>query len=154
MEALYVGGNKHLRPSVVSVNAVMNACAYTNNFDLKEQNRAMEIAHIMLKKAEESPHVDADQVTYGSFLKVCANQMPDCSSRTQIVESIFKKCCQEGQVGNFVLQQLKSIADEDQYQRLVGRSLFDPVRMEDFPSEWWCNVVEGRWRRRKNQSQN
>lgn len=152
MESLYKAGNEHLRPTVVSFNAVMNACAYTSNSDLHEQNRAVEIAHRMLRDLENSPYGDPDQVTYGTFLKVCANQMPDCSSREQIVESIFKKCCNDGQVGNLVLQQLRSIADEEQYQVLVGRSIFDDLRMEDLPSEWWCNVVEGRWRRRKNQA--
>eukprot|EP00977_Amphora_coffeiformis_P007292 scaffold1581_cov169-Amphora_coffeaeformis.AAC.28 len=154
MESLYKAGNKHLRPTVVSYNAVMNACAYTSNSDLHEQNRAIEIAHRMLRDLEISPYGEPDQITYGTFLKVCANQMPDCSNREQIVESIFKKCCNDGQVGNLVLQQLRAIAHEGQYQKLVGRSIFDDVRMEDLPSEWWCNVVEGRWRRRKNQAQN
>lgn len=154
MESLYKAGNKHLRPTVVAFNAVMNACAYTNNSDLHEQNRAIEIAHRLLRELERSPYGVPDQVTYGTFLKVCANQMPDCDNRRTIVDSIFKKCCNDGQVGNLVLQQLKAITDEEQYERLVGRAIYDDVRMEDLPSDWWSNVVEGRWRRRKNQSQN
>lgn len=154
MKSLYEAGNKHLQPTVVSVNAVMNACAYTSNNDLQEQNRAIEIAHRMLRELDKSSFGGPDQVTYGTFLKVCANQMPDCNSRSQIVDSIFKKCCNDGQVGNLVLQQLKSIANPELYERLVGCSIVDDVRMEDLPSEWWCNVVEGRWRRRKHQGQN
>lgn len=150
MESLYEAGNPKLRPTVVSYNAVMNACAYTSNSDLQEQNRAIEIAHKMLRKLENSEYGDPDQVTYGTFLKVCANQMSDCSSRRQIVDSIFKKCCMDGQVGNLVLQQIRATSDEEQYQKLVGRSIHEDVRMEDLPSEWWCNVVEGRWRRRKH----
>ena len=150
MESLYEAGNIKLRPTVVSYNAVMNACAYTSNSDLHEQNRAIEIAHKMLRKLENSPYGDPDQVTYGTFLKVCAFQMSDCSSRHQIVDSIFKKCCMDGQVGNLVLQQIRTIADEEQYYRLVGRSIDEEIRMEDLPSDWWCNVVEGRWRRRKH----
>ena len=153
MKNLYEAGNKHLRPTVVSFNAVMNACAYTSNTNLQEQNRAIEIAHLMFRELETSKFGEPDQVTYGTFLKVCANQMSDCSSRRQIVESIFKKCCKDGQVGNLVIQQLRAIVDAEQYEALVGRSIFDDIRMEDLPSEWWCNVVEGRWRRRRNQAQ-
>jgi hypothetical protein len=149
MKKQYEAGNKHLRPSVVAVNAVMNACAFTSG-DVREQNRAVEIAHSILKELEQSPYGKADQVTYGTFLKVCANQMPDCSTREQIVEALFKRCCRDGQVGNFVLQQMNTMLSEEVYKRLVGRSRDDDIKISDLPKEWWCNVVEGRWRRRKN----
>ena len=40
---LFEAGNKHLRPNVVAVNAVLNACAFTSG-DVLEQSRAIEIA--------------------------------------------------------------------------------------------------------------
>jgi hypothetical protein len=150
---MYKAGNTHLRPTVVSYNAVMNACAYTSNDNLHQQNRAMEIADLMFREINNSHDVSPDQVTYGTFLKVCANQLPECDSRRQIVDSIFNNCRRDGQVSNLVIQQLKAVADIDQFQALVGRSIFEEIEMEDLPSEWWCNVVEGRWRRRRNQSQ-
>jgi hypothetical protein len=143
------GRNNRLRPSVVAVNAVMNACAYTSG-DIPEQNRAMEIAHQKLKNLENSDYGSPDQITYGTYLKVCKNQMPDCSTRQQIMEVIFRKCVQHGQVGNLVLQQLKAMGPPELYFQLVGFDINDDIRMEDLPPEWWCNVVEGRWRRRKN----
>ncbi|KAG7359010.1 PPR: pentatricopeptide repeat domain containing protein [Nitzschia inconspicua] len=143
------GNNKRVRPSVVAVNAVMNACAYTVG-DVPEQNRAMEIAHQKLKNLENSEYGSPDQITYGTFLKVCKNQMPDCSTRQQIMEVIFKKCVQHGQVGNLVLQQLKAMGPPELYLHLVGFDINDDIRMEDLPHEWWCNVVEGKWRRRRN----
>jgi hypothetical protein len=142
------GNNKRVRPSVIAVNAVMNACAYTIG-DVPEQNRAMEIAHQHLKNLENSVYGSPDQITYGTFLKVCKNQMPDCSTRQQIMEVIFKKCAKNGQVGNLVLQQLKSMGPPDLYNDLVGFDIYDDIRMEDLPHEWWCNVVEGKWRRRR-----
>jgi len=148
MVAAYESGNTRVRPNVVAVNAVMNACAYTSG-DVMAQNRAMEIAHKRLRDLENSDYGSPDQITYGTFLKVCANQMPDCSTRQQIMEVVFKKCVRDGQVGNLVLQQIKVMGPPELYYHLVGRSIDEDIRMEDLPEEYWCNVVEGKWRRRR-----
>jgi hypothetical protein len=66
------------------------------------------------------------------------------------MEVIFKKCAENGQLGNLVLQQLKSMGPPDLYYNLVGFDINDDVRMEDLPQEWWCNVVEGKLRRRRS----
>jgi Pentatricopeptide repeat domain len=161
MKALYRSGDhEHLKPNVIAYNAVMNACAFCNNvggggstsISLQEQSHAMEMAHSILKEMEQSSNefnVTPDQVTYGTFLKVCANQLPDCSTRQQIVEVLFKKCVRDGQVGNLVLQQLKTMINEELYMRLIGKPQNADITMEDLPQEWWCNVVEGkgRWKR-------
>jgi len=143
------GGMKHLRPNVVAVNAVVNACAYTAG-DILEQNRAMEIAHKQLKDLEESDYGSPDQITYGTFLKVCANQMPDCATRQQIMEVIFQKSTRDGMLGNLVLQQLRAMGPPDLFYRLTGHYIDEEIQLEAFPKEWRCNVVEGRWRRRQH----
>ena len=151
MTELYEAGNQSVRPNVVAVNAVMNACAYTSDrHGVKDQNRAMEIAHMRLKELENSSYGSPDQITYGTFLKVCANQMPDCDTRRQLIRVLFKKCSQEGQVGNMVLNELRHMGPPDLYEQLVERPIQEDIKMEDLPAEWWCNVVEGKWRRRRN----
>jgi hypothetical protein len=155
MKNLYLAGNEHVRPNVVAVNAVLNACAFTTTGDdIRLQSRVVEIAHSILKDLEQAPQFiygKPDQVTYGTFMKTCANQMPDSHTRQQIVEILFKKCAKDGQVGDLVLQQLRCMASEELYQQLIGRSIHDMnVRLEDLPKEWSCNVVEGKWRRRRN----
>lgn len=147
MIAMHKAGDEKVRPNVVVANAVMNACAYTTG-EVHERNRAVEIAHKVYKSMESGEYGKPDQITYGTFLKVCANQMPECSTREQIVEMIFQKCVKDGQVGNLVLQQLKSITSPEKYFEWVGMDLYDDHRMEDLPTEWWNNVVEGKWRRR------
>ena len=160
MKSLHNAGNhQHLKPTVVAVNAVMNACAYTPTNNMIDSNRAVEIAHFLFKtELEESSTttgellLSPDQVTYGTFLKVLANQMPDCSSRKQIVEYLFKNCCRNGQVGNLVLQQLQRVvaSDVEFYELVKVKPDYNGmVRMEDLPNEWTCNVVEGRWKRRQ-----
>jgi hypothetical protein len=152
MKKLYDAGNKYARPNVVAVNAVMNACAYTTG-DIRYQNRAVELAHNILKDLEQSPYGSPDQVTYGTFLKVCAQQMSDSHTRQQIIAVLFKKCCRDGQVGNLVLQQFQSIASPDLFEEIIGRSIHEDVSMEDLPPEWRRNVVEGKWRRRRSLAQ-
>lgn len=148
MTKLYEAGNTHLRPNVVAYNAVMNACAFTNG-DMQESTRAVEIAHRVLRDLESSEFGTPDQITYGTFLKVCANQMAECDTRDKVVEVLFKKCCKDGQVGNMVLQQLKGVTKNDQYVRLTSRANWENVKMEELPADWWRNVVEGKYRRRK-----
>jgi hypothetical protein len=64
--------------------------------DIPEQRRAIEIAQMMLSELEKSSFGKPDQVTYGTFLKVCQSQMPRSDSRRRIVDLVFKKCCKEG----------------------------------------------------------
>lgn len=149
MKALYKEGNKYVRPNVVAANAVLNACAFTGG-DIQHQNRAVEIAHAMLKDLEQSGR--PDQVTYGTFLKVCANLIPDSASRHQIVEMLFTKCARAGQVGNLVLQQFRSLSSPEFYEKTTGKELTEPIQIEELPKDWWCNVVEGKWRRRRTLS--
>ena len=119
MKTLYEDGNEAAKPNVVAVNAVMNACAFTGG-DVRDQSRAMEIAHKQMAELEKSSFGTPDQITYGTFLKVCANQMSDCDNRRQVIEIIFKKCCRAGQVGHLVIQQMKAMGPADLYERLVG----------------------------------
>lgn len=134
--------------TVVIYNSIINACAYTIG-DLAEQRKAMEIAHYTLQELEKSPYAKADQVTYGTFLKVCENQMPPSDTRLQLVKLIFKKCVKDGQMGKLVVDQLKSILTSEQYMELTGLSTSDKEKSwKDLPLEWRCNVVEGKKRRK------
>jgi hypothetical protein len=145
----YQEGNKNLKPNIVVFNSVINACAYTYG-GVDEQQRAMEIAHNQLKLLESTEYASPDHLTYGTFLKVCANQMEDCETRRQIMEVIFKKCINDGQLGNLVLQQIRDMGPPETYKKLLGRDIDEEVKMEDFPKKWHSNVVEGKWRRRRN----
>ena len=103
----------------------------------------------MLQELEKSPYAKADQVTYGTFLKVCENQMPSSDTRRQLVDVVFRKCAKDGQMGKLVVDQLKSILTPEQFEEMVGFSIFDDGKgWKDLPSEWRCNVVEGKKRRR------
>jgi len=149
MQELYeTTGNETVRPNVVIYNSVMNACAFTAG-DVAEQNRAVEIAHASLKDLEVGGDGDPDQITYGTFLKVCLNQMPDSSNRRKVAALIFDNAKRDGQLGTMVLQNFRLLAPPDLYFDMVGRDIAEEVEVTDLPEEWSCNVVEGKWRRRR-----
>ena len=132
---------------VVVFNSIINACAYTVG-DPSEQREAMEIANFMLKELGESTYANADQVTYGTYLKVCQNQLPQSEMRSKIVTAVFKRCIEDGQVGQLVLDQAKGVTTPDQFEELLGDSCTETHWM-DLPEEWTRNVVEGKRYRRQ-----
>lgn len=148
MEEMYKKGNTSVRPNVVIFNAVINACAYTFG-DNVEQNRAIEISNVMFKELEVSNYGDPDQVTYGTFLKVCNNQMPVSDTRNLVVSALLKKCIKDGQMGEYVHEQLRSMTTEEQFHDLVGMSKEKCGSWKDVPAKWRRNVVEGRRRNRR-----
>jgi len=147
METLFKEGNTSVKPNVVIFNAVINACAYTFG-DQAEQNRAIEISHQMFTKLGASTYGKPDQVTFGTFLVVCNNQMPPNDTRDRVVSAIFRKCIKDGQVGKLVLDQLMTAVSEDLFENLVGMKISECQGVEDLPSEWRRNVVDGLHRRR------
>ncbi|KAL9188006.1 hypothetical protein ACHAXT_006384 [Thalassiosira profunda] len=133
MKELYdTSGKTSLRPNNVVYNSVLNACAFSIG-DLEEQSEAIEIANAMLKGLHRSPHGRPDQVTYGTYLKVINNQMPEGHARDHLVETVFRKCAKEGMVGEMVLRQLREMGMEETYESLVGSSMWGEVDLRDLP---------------------
>jgi len=142
MSELYKEGkNTNIKPNTIIYNSVMNACAFTVGNEL-EQVKALNIAYNMLTELESSPYGNPDSITYGTYLKVCANQMPDSELRRNIVEATLKKCIRDGQVGELVLQQLRVVAPADLYTEFTARQVEDPISLNDIPVSWKCNVEE------------
>lgn len=148
MKELYnASGKSALRPNNVVYNSVMNACAFSVG-DLEEQSQALEIANAMLVGLDKSPYGKPDQVTYGTYLKVINNQMPASEARDQVVDTVFRKCAKDGMVGGLVLRQLQEMGMEETYEKLVGKSFWGDFDLSELPSEWTCNVIEGKRMRR------
>ena len=142
-------GNIKLRPNNIIYNSVLNACAFTIG-DFEEQSRAIEIANSMLMGLDESPYGRPDHITYGTYLKVIANQMEPSPARNEVAATVFQKCARDGMVGGMVLRQLREMgmADEE-YEELVGISIWKTPSLSDLPRSWTCNVIEGKKLRRR-----
>ena len=152
MDKLYRAGvNKGLRPNEFTYTSVLNSCAFSCGRQ-HTRRKALDTAIFTLEELQESPYGNPNHVTYGMFLKACANLIPmDAERRRVVVEPVFMQCCKDGQVGEIVLKQLRLAAPDDLYQKLLGdlSQSGSTVRIEDLPVEWRCNVRNEKHRKRR-----
>ncbi|KAL3783510.1 hypothetical protein HJC23_009475 [Cyclotella cryptica] len=137
MESEYRKGNIQARPTVYSYNAVINAAAYTPKGDEREQEEAFKVACLTFDQLIMSDYLKPSHVSYGTFLKAIQNLMPVSDVRDDLVKSVFRRCCRDGQVGTLVLRSMKQLASPELYQSLLeGESKYD------LPKSWSANIRE------------
>jgi hypothetical protein len=146
------GLNKDARPNEFTYTSVLNSCAFSILGGQNVKKKALDTAIFTLEELQGSPYASPNHVTYGMFLKACANLIPaDDERRRLVVEPVFRQCCKDGQVGEIVLKQLRLAAPDDLYQKLLGR-LIQPdshLRLEDIPLAWRRNLREDRMKDRR-----
>jgi len=128
---------KGVRPTTITYNAVLNACAYTNSTDLKEKEEAFTVACLVFDDVRKSSK--PNHVTYGTFLDVIIKLMPKSDARNDIAELVFKRCCKDGQVSQLVLRKLKAAVPLSLYRQMLGGDAEDQL-----PRKWTANVRERR----------
>lgn len=145
------GLNKDARPNEFTYASVLNSCAFSI-FGHNVRKKALDTAIFTFEELRGSPYASPNHVTYGMFLKACANLIPaDDERRRLVVEPVFHQCCQDGQVGEIVLKQLRLAAPEDLYKKLL-QGIARPgshVELDDIPWSWRCNVRDDRGRDRR-----
>jgi hypothetical protein len=150
LDKLYQAGDINARPTTTSYTAVLNSCAFPAVTDAKSRRKALDTAIFTLQELQGSEYGKPNSITYGMFFKACANLLPrDDALRRMVVEPVFRKACQDGQVGEMVLTHFRHAAPRDLYEELLGglcRVKGRRVTFEDLPAEWRCNVEEQkRW---------
>jgi hypothetical protein len=150
MDKLYQAGNKEARPNAVTYTAVLNSCAFPAVLDFRTRRKALDTAIFTLEELQSSGYGQPNQVTYGTFIKACANLLHDDDDlRREVIERAFRQCCKAGQVGEMVLTYLRQAAPADLYEELLADSISSHARVSvrDLPEEWRCNVQdEDNWR--------
>jgi hypothetical protein len=72
-------------------------------------------------------------------LLVCAIQLaPDSTSRVGMITFIFRQCCNEGQVDQWILRRFWSLAPKLVRQKILNRD-DDDMSLSDLPDEWTCH---------------
>ena len=145
---LYHKGDRDVKPNVVPFTSVINACAGIYGTEA-EKREALEIAYDTLKEVEGPEFGPPNHVTYATFLKACWKLVPSAERRRKLVATIFRKCCQRGQVNESVLTQLRNAAPKDLFLSLMGgvrEEDIDSVTILNLPSEWSRNVKRSRKR--------
>jgi hypothetical protein len=143
MDKLYQAGNKEARPCEITYTAVLNSCAFPAVLDQRTRRKALDTAIFTLKELQSSRYGQPNQVTYGTFMKACANLLRDDDEmRREVIERAFQQCCRDGQVGEMVLAYLRQAAPPDLYKKLLADFIRSgaTISVEDLPQEWRCNV--------------
>lgn len=143
MDKLYQAGNKEARPNEVTYTAVLNSCAFPSVLDPKARRRMLDVAMFTLEELQASRYGHPNQVTYGTFIKACANLLPDDEDlRRVVLKKVFEQCCRDGQVGEMVLTHLRKAAPPDLYKELLAVANWKTttISVRDLPREWRCNL--------------
>jgi len=149
MKQLYENGQERMRPNVYVYAAVLNACAYTFGRS-EEKEEALKIGIETYEELQSSTEIETNHVAYGSFFRVCRRLMDDDYRRDDLITSAFRQCCSDGQLGEYVLRQLRAVPEL--YVSLLQAYIIDgEVLYQDLPSSWKCNVKDTK--RKKGEAQ-
>ncbi len=133
-----------LSVNMFNYNNVLSACSYTHGTATDRFN-AIKVAVTVIEEAmEQAARDDRLNVTFGIFFQACANLMNDESEKSKIekvVETVFNRCCDRGQVDSKLLLQFRQAATQQLYLKLFGsfRS-FPRINVKEIPNEWKQNV--------------
>jgi pentatricopeptide repeat protein len=127
-------GNRDAEPTVFAYNAVLNAAEYTvgNEADLEQ---AFRVACETFDQVRSSDTLKPDHVTYGTFMGVISQLMPESDIRNDMIQLVFRRCCVDGQLAPVVMKKFREAADSQQFLQLMGKVVED-----NLPQEWTCNV--------------
>lgn len=142
MKHLYEKGQRNVKPNVYVYAAVLNACAYTFG-RAEEKEEALKIGIETYEELQSSPDIVTNHVVYGSFIRVCRRLMPPDSHSNHFITRAFKQCCSDGQLGEYVLRQLRPVPNL--YLSLLQSYIpdgEDEVNYDDLPVSWTCNVKD------------
>lgn len=176
MEKAYKAGNRDVKPNVFAYTAVvsyresfhisalytlshishlphsplqLNACAFTVG-DLLETKDALQIASSTYKELIASTYDKPNAVTFATFLRVCLNLIPEGESQSSAIMSVFKKCCEYGQVNQLILDIATKSLDDERLSRIMGLEVVNGrVSLSSLPSQWKCNAKETYNRKRR-----
>jgi len=114
------GDDGIIRPDVTTYSSVINCCAYYVG-DEAGRREALNVALETLNKIRNDKYCDdgPNMVTFGTLFKAIAKLMPVGEKRDELVATLFAQCREMGQVGTFVLSQVKSASTTELFNELI-----------------------------------
>jgi len=154
MNKIRNSGNTGIVPNIFTYTTVLNACAFT--FRAEEKEEAFGIALKVFQDLKANPFVQPTHLTYGTLIKAINNLLPRGDERRDtLIKPIFMQCCEDGQLGRFVLRSLQEAVPAKTYLTLLRGSRKGVVSVNDadLPSEWsrngsyfcniFCSIING-----------
>ncbi|KAI2502815.1 Pentatricopeptide repeat domain [Fragilaria crotonensis] len=136
MKRDFISGNQDAEPNIYVYNAVLNAAEFTVGNEA-ELEVAFQVACETFDEVRSSEGLKPDHVTYGTFMGVISQLMPESDIRNDMVQLVFRRCCADGQLAPVVMKKFKEAADTTQFVSLVGKG---NITEANLPKEWTCNV--------------
>ena len=144
----YIQADPKLSENIFIFNNVLLACAYTHGTSSQRFNAIKVAVGIMEEVIEQKISDDRLNVTFGIFFQACANLTLNETEKANIqnlVETVFYKCCERGQVDEKLLLQLRKACTQQLYLKLFGDyKSFPRIQVKDIPQEWKANVTKVR----------
>lgn len=128
-----------IEPTKTSYNNVLSACGHT--FEPRDPKEIFRIAIEAFNELRDAQYMGPDVTSYGHFLRCCSELLPENAKRDLVVKNVFLKCCNDGQVGRFVLAQLIEAASEEMAEELLGAKPGDGIKI---PRKWSQNIKDAR----------
>lgn len=131
-------------PNAHCYTAVINSCAFCEN-DSLEKRQALRIAVETYKEMVSADAEGPNQITFSTLITALRNLMPPDETRVAAIETIFKKCADEGHVSDLFLRRVQSSLSLDQLQKLVGDQVASgegKLDIKQIPLKWRRNVGE------------
>lgn len=133
MNQLYEDGNRGMKPTRFTFNAVLNACAESAANDDADPMQAFTVAIGIfndLRNSREGP----DHVTFGNMLR-CAALLQEGEQRDSVAKSTFQLCCKRGFVNSYVVRDLQNVCGEELWRSLL-KCPTGEVDFERLPASW------------------
>ena len=130
-------GNRDVAPTTITFGAVMKACARTSGNN-QAKRKALRVALETFDKLRKSSHLSsANPMMYDSLFMTIANASKE-SEYAKLVSQVFKFCCEDGVLNDWILQNLRRNSPRDVFENLIGRrgSGERDVSVANFPPEW------------------
>lgn len=141
-EATSNSRKQELKPTLVSYNAALDACARCQG-DLHQQTDALKIAFAVIKAVQQDKTLEANAVTYSTLLRACCFLLQPGQERNKVASAVFEKAQKAGMADFRVLLQLKKTVDSTLLQELLKELPHDRNGNFDFnsaPPGWSRNV--------------
>jgi pentatricopeptide repeat protein len=135
MNELHQQGNRSIKPTTFTYNAVLNACADSINDDDSDNMEAFKVAIGIFNDLRNDGNDGPDHVTFGNMLR-CAALLPEGEQRDTVITSTFQLCCKTGFVNSYVIRDLQyACSNEELWRRLVKCPQGD-VDCDELPASW------------------
>mmetsp|Transcript_25140 Transcript_25140/g.37994 ORF Transcript_25140/g.37994 Transcript_25140/m.37994 type:complete len:770 (+) Transcript_25140:70-2379(+) len=133
MKMLYELGNKGIKPTVFTYNAVLHACVEAMSDDATENLETFKVALKAFNTLVEDDE-RLDHVTYGNMLR-CSALLPQGSQREAVIATIFDRCCRNGFINSYVIRDLVLVANEELWRDLCQCSEGE-INTKSLPAAW------------------